>query len=132
MPESTTKTTQPKGTPTTGEFVTLPEETRDNFEAFIEANEAIIKGLVALNREAMAFGNKRLHENFVQSESLADCKWPEEAFRIQCEFLHSATRQYLAQTNHMLAAMTKMAEEFWEPLQARTTETLRALDQERS
>ena len=131
MPDSTKEATQPKGTTTPVDVGALPAETRDNFEAFIEANEAIINGLAALNQEAMAFGNKRLRENIVRSESLVDCKGPEDAFRVQCEFLHAATQQYLEQTNHMMAAMTKMAESFWGPLQVRTAETLRALDQER-
>jgi len=103
---------------------------RQNLEAFVEANEAIMKGIATLNAEMIAFGNKRVLENVERSESLWHCEDPEQAFRLQFNFFQSAMQQYLDQANNMMAIMSRMAEDFWAPLGARTTESLRSLDEE--
>ncbi len=102
----------------------------EDLEAFVQANEAIMKGMAALNSEVLAFGNKRARENLERSESLAGCGDVEQALRIQWEFLESATQQYLDQTNNLLAIMAKAAGDFWTPLQEHTRESLRAWDTE--
>ena len=108
------------------------DESTQNVEAFVEANEAIMNGMAALNSEMLAFGNKRLSENIERSGSLMSCNDAEEAFRIQWDFLQSATQQYLDQTNDLLAIMAKMTGDFWAPVQERTNETLRGLNEESS
>ncbi len=108
----------------------LSDVQRHNLEAFVEANEAIMKGISALNAEMIAFGNKRVLENVERSESLWHCEDPEQAFRLQFDFFQSAMQQYLDQANNMMAIMSRMAEEFWTPLGARASGSLRGLDEE--
>ena len=98
------------------------DDSNDDLETFVRANEAIMNVVAALSSEMLAFGNKRLRENIERSESLVDCKDAEQAFRIQCEFVRSATQQYLEQTTNMLSIMTKMTANFWSPFQASTAE----------
>ena len=85
-------------------------------EAFLDANETIMKSMAALNAEMMAFGNRRICENLERGESLADCEGAEAAFKIHSEFFQTATQQYLEQTSTVLALMAKMTEELWSPL----------------
>jgi hypothetical protein len=108
----------------------LLDENRDNLKAFVEANEAIMNGMAALNAEMLAFGNKRFCENLDRSESLVGCNDAEQAFRVQCEFFQSATQQYLDQTGNVLAIMAKITADFWAPLQQQTSEALRDLNEE--
>ncbi len=102
----------------------------EDLEAFVQANEAIMKGMAALNSEILAFGNKRARENVERSESLAGCEDLEEALRIQWEFLQSATQQYLDQTNNLLVIMARMTGDFWTPLEEHTRESLQVLNKE--
>ena len=106
----------------------LPENSGD-LEAFLQANEAIMKGMAALSSEMMDFSNRRLGE-FTKSESLVGCKDVDQAFRIQCEFAQTATQQYLDQTTNMLSIMTKMTQDFLNPLQELTRQALRDLTKE--
>lgn len=106
------------------------DENRDNLEAFVQANEAILNGMAALNAEMMAFGTKRLRANIERSDSLVGCKDAEQAFRVQYDFFQSATQQYLDQANNVLAIMAKMTGAFWAPLQERTTDALQDLNKE--
>ena len=76
----------------------------------------------------VAFGTNRLRENIERSESLAGCKDPEQAFRVQFNFLEAATQQYLEQANNMMTIMTTLTRAFWAPLQERTSEALRDLN----
>ncbi len=107
----------------------LPENGGDP-DAFLQANEAIMKGMAALSSEMMDFSNRRLGEFTKRSESLVGCKDVDQAFRIQYEFAHTATQQYLDQTNNLLTVLAKMTEDFWAPLQEHTRQALRDLNKE--
>ena len=107
----------------------LPENSGD-LEAFLQANNAIMKSMAVLSSEMMDFGNRRLHEFTKRSESLVGCKDAEEAFRIQCDFAQSATQLYLDQSNNLLTTLAKVTEDFWAPLQEHTRQALRDLNKE--
>ncbi len=107
----------------------LPENSGDP-EVFLQANESIMKGMAALSSEMMDFSDRQLHEFTKRSESLVGCKDADQAFHIQCEFAHTATQQYLEQTTNMLSIMTKMTQEFLNPLQEHTRQALRDLTKE--
>ena len=104
-------------------------ENSGNLDAFLQTNEAIMKGMAALSSEMMDFSNRRLGE-FTKSESLVGCKDVGQAFRIQCEFAHTATQQYLDQTNNLLAIFVKMTQNILNPLQEQTRQALRDLTKE--
>ena len=106
----------------------VPENSGD-LDAFLQANEEIMKGMAALSSEMTDFSNRRLGE-FTKSESLVRCKEIDQAFRIQCEFAQTATQQYLDQTTNMLSIMTKMTQDFLNPLQELTRQALRDLTKE--
>ena len=132
MTESTKKGSASKKATERLEHDAPTDENTQNLEAFVQANEAIMPGMAALNSEMLAFANKRLGENIERSESLMSCNDVEEAFRIQWDFFQSATQQYLDQTNNVLALMAKMTGGFWAPVQERTKEALRGSNKETS
>ena len=83
----------------------------------LQANEAIMKGMAALNSEMMAFGKRRLGKYTGRSESLMRCKDAEQAVCIGIDFAQTATLQYLDYNYKLFAIVTKMTEEFLSPLQ---------------
>ncbi len=107
----------------------VPENSGD-LDAFLQANEEIMKGMAALSSEMMDFSNRRLGEFTKRSESLVACKDVDQAFRIQYEFAHTATQQYLDQTNNLLAIFVKMTQNILNPLQEQTRQALRDLTKE--
>jgi hypothetical protein len=102
MTDTSKRTARKTSGPTPSEQALDPEaflvNSQDHMDAFLKANETIMQSMAALNAEVMAFGNKRLSENFERSESLADCDGAEEAFRVHCAFFQTAAQQYLEQT----------------------------------
>ena len=140
MAESTRKI--PKIEETAGETSTLKQATEllnrafavpensGDLDAFLQANEVIMKGMAALSSEMMDFSNRRLGEVTKRSESLLGCKDVDQAFRFQYEFAQTATQQYLDQTINMLSIMTKMTQDFWAPLNEHTAQAFRDLTKE--
>jgi hypothetical protein len=130
MAGSTKKSSGPKQATERSEHEADIGGIRDDVDAFVQANEAIMSGMAALSSEMLAFGNKRLRENIERSGSLMSCEDAEQAFRIQWDFFQSGTQQYLDQTNNMLRILAKMTGDFWAPLQEHTRQALRGLNQE--
>ncbi len=130
MAGSTKKTSRSKQGTGRSEHEASIDKGRDDLDAFVQANEAIMKGMAVLSSEMTDFGNRRLREYTKRSESLVGCKDAEEAFRIQCDFAQSATQLYLDQSNNLLTTLAKITEEFWAPLQEHTRQALRNLDKE--
>ncbi len=140
MAESTRKI--PKSEATAGKTSALKQATESlnrafavpensgNLDAFLQTNEAIMKGMAALSSEMMDFSNRRLSEFTKRSESLVGCKDVDQAFRIQYEFAHTASQQYLDQTNNLLAIFAKMTQNILNPLQEHTPQALRDLTKE--
>ncbi len=140
MAESTKKI--PRSEETAGETPALNQATErlnrafavteisGDVDPFLQANEAIMDGMTALSSEMMDFSKRRLGEVTKRSESLKGCKDADQALRIQYEFAHTTTQQYLEQTNNLLAILAKMTQNFFNPLQEHTQQALRDLTKE--
>ncbi len=107
----------------------VPENSGD-LDAFLQANEVIMKGMAALSSEMIDFSNRRLREVTKRSELLVGCKDVDQVFRIQGEFAQTATLQYLDQTTNMLSIMTKMTQDYLNLLQEHTRQAFRDLTKE--
>lgn len=97
-------------------------------QALMRANDAMLKGVMALSQEVSEFTNARLRQNVERSETLLRCSDPAEAFGLQCDFAHKATQQYLAEANRLMALATAVTGKCWEPLEECTRETLGRLN----
>lgn len=96
----------------------------DNFDAVVKANEALASGMAAWGQEVMTFANRRLAENMQRSESLLQCKDPESAFRLGCDFAKTASEQYLEETERFVKLVARISRDCWAPLEKRTQEAL--------
>ena len=95
----------------------LIEENRQSMESFVQANAAVLEGMAALSAEMLAFSNKRLSANIERSQTLANCRDMEQAFKVQTEFFELAVRQYLDQASQMMAIMSTINRSFWPSLE---------------
>ena len=103
----------------------LTEANRRSFQAFVEANVAIMDEMNALSTEMVAFGGKRLNANLERSQSLMGCEDAEKALRVQSEFFDAAMRQYLEQASNVMEIMTSISMGFWTALDQRSEEISR-------
>lgn len=113
------------GTLEAPDYGNLLERNGENLKAVIRANEAVLDGMAALSRELMDFGSARLRHDMEASESLLQCRDPEQAFRMQCEFARAATEQYFQEANKLMSIAAKVARDCWTPLEDRTRAALR-------
>jgi hypothetical protein len=93
-------------------------------QAVIRASDAMLKGMVALNREMPEFANARLRENVERSGTLLRCTDPASAFNLQFDFARKATQQYLEEANRLMALATQMSGKCWEPIEECAKEAL--------
>lgn len=127
----TTKKTSASNQASVGpNFEFFTPEGRDDLDAFLQANEAIINGIAALNLEMMDFGKRRLNEYRERAESLMRCKDAEEANCIERDFAQTATLQYLEHSYNVLATVINMTEGFLSPLHETVTKTFEGLTKE--
>lgn len=86
-------------------------------EAMVKANEAMLQGLVAMQRELMEFGNARLRQDLETQEVLSHCSDLQEAYRVQAEFAQKAMQHYAQETAKLIELSTKIGCECWGPLE---------------
>jgi hypothetical protein len=123
------KKTAAARTPAVPEEITaLLGNNGENFEAIVRANEALASGMAAWGQEVMGFASKRLSENMKRSESLMQCKDPEQAFDLTCDFARKATEQYLEEANKLLGLVSDISRSCWTPLERRTKEALHGMN----
>ncbi len=125
-----TASTKPSVPPAEAASRQAPADVEDDMDAFVQANEAIMKGMAALSDEMMAFGRKRLDQYGARSESLVTCQDPEQAVTIESDFARTASLQYLDHTYNLMSILSRMTEEFLTPLQEHAREALREIGQE--
>ncbi len=106
------------------DYEALIEANGANVEAFTKATEAMVKGFSELNQEMVSFSQRRFEENMNRSMALMHCKNLEEAFQVQCDFIKSATQQYLEESNQLMTMMAKLTKESWSPVEDRTKKAL--------
>lgn len=99
----------------------------ETMNTLVKANEAALRGLVALSQEILEFGNARLRENLDRTQSLSKCRDLEEALNVQSGFFQSATEQYLKESANLMKLMTDISQEYWAPVEDRTKEVLEEL-----
>lgn len=120
----------PQGAAAAVDVEGLVQRNGDTVKALMQANEAFFSGMAEVGRELMEFGSARLRQDLETTESILQCKDPEQAFRIQYEFAQRATEQYLEEANKLIALTARLAQGYWTPLQERTRESLDELDGE--
>lgn len=98
-------------------------------QAFVQSSEALWQGMATIGQEMMQFATARMRESMDLSGSVMQCGDPREAFRIECDYARSATRQYLDETHKLLGIAAETSQRSWAPIEHLTKETLGRLNQ---
>lgn len=97
----------------------------ETIETAFESQRALWDSMAELGQEMMEFMNHRLQEDMETSRALMTCKTPEEAFRLQCRFAETATREYFAEAQKVMELAAKVAHAGWRPVEQRTEKALK-------
>jgi hypothetical protein len=106
------------------ELAALVDSNGANLAAFVKASEALWSGMNSMSQEMMQFASTRLRENMDLSGSVLQCGDPREAFRLECDYARTATRQYLDEANKLLTIAADTSQRSWAPIEELTKETL--------
>lgn len=100
---------------------TLNEET---LAIMAKANEAMLEGMAALQREILEFGNARLQQDLEMQGELAKCGDLQEMWKKQAEFAQKAMQHYSAETAKLVDLSAKISRDCWGPFEAATRAAL--------
>ena len=106
------------------------------FEAFIELNRPalaamaqmngkVYDGIANMNKNWVAFVNRRLKEDLGMPKQLADCKTMNEMYGVCADFLQNAYADYQSEFEQMTKLGKTLADDTLQAMQARTEATLR-------
>lgn len=97
------------------------------WNTIMRTNEAVLKGMITLSKEMFDFGNLRFRENLERAQSLAQCHDLEEALKVNSDFFHSTTQEYLTESANLMKLMSEISEECWTPFEDQTKQALREI-----
>ena len=106
------------------DLAALVDSNGANIAALVKASEAMWTGMAAIGQEMVEFASTRLRENMDLSGSVMQCGDPREAFRLECDYARSATRQYLDEATKLLGIAADTSQRSWAPIEELTRETL--------
>ncbi len=95
--------------------------------ALMDASEAMMRGVAAINEEMVSFATTRFQENLEMSQSLMHCDDLEKALDLQRNFAQKTAEQYLAEATKLLTLTTQLTQASWEPMQHQAEDALKAL-----
>ena len=102
---------------------------RDNLNAIMASNHAMIRGYQAVSAEALAFLQSRLKETLEAGQRLAACRRPEDAFETQVEFMRASFEAYADEFKRMAEVSGRVFGESLAPLASRTGEVEKTVSQ---
>lgn len=103
----------------------MMEMQRPTFTAMAEANTRLYESIAAANREWASFVNRRLKEDLAVPQQLAECRTPQDLFRVYAQFFQNACSQYQSGLEQMTKLGQSIAENALQPLQLGAEERTR-------
>jgi hypothetical protein len=97
---------------------TMMDMQRPTFTAMAEVNTKLYESLAAANREWASFLNRRLKESLAVSQQLAECRSPQDFYRVYAQFLQNACSHYQAGLEQMTKLSQSITENAPQPLQS--------------
>ncbi len=92
---------------------------KGNFDALVQSNNVVAKGIEAIGKEVMAFAQRSVEENMAQARALIGARDLQEFVDLQNDFAKQRLEETLAETARLTELSTKVANEAIEPLQKR-------------
>lgn len=104
----------------------LMEINRPALAAMAEVNGKVYENIATMNRNWVAFVNRRLKEEFAMPKQLAGCKTVQEMYGVYADFFQTAVADYQSEFEQMSKLGKSIAEETAQAMQARLEETARS------
>jgi hypothetical protein len=98
----------------------LMEINRPALEAMAQMNGKVYENVAALNKNWVAFVNRRLKEELGMPKQLASCKTMQEMYGVYADFFQTAVADYQSEFEQMSKLGKSMTEETLQAMQARS------------
>jgi hypothetical protein len=98
---------------------------RPTLSAMAEVNTRLYESIATANREWTSFVNRRLKEDLAVPQQLAECRTPQDLFRVYAQFFQNACSQYQSRLEQMTKFSQSITENTMQALQSRPGETMR-------
>ncbi len=72
----------------------MMEMQRPTFTAMAEVNTRLFESIAEANKEWATFVNRRLKEDLAIPQQLAECRTPQDLYRVYAQFFQNACSQY--------------------------------------
>jgi len=92
---------------------------KDTVEAVVQASNVTAKGIEAINAEILAFSKSSVEDSLAAAKGLMTAKTLNEFVELQSKFAKMAMDSYLQQTTKLGEISAKVAQEAFEPINAR-------------
>ena len=106
-------------------FESFMELNRPTLNAMAQMNGKVYDGLAALNKNWVAFFNRRLKEDLAVPQQLAACKTVQDMYGVYAEFFQNACSDYQSEFEQMTKLSKSLADDTMQAIQARMEEPVR-------
>ena len=106
-------------------FESLMELNRPALNAMAQMNGKVYDGLATMNRNWVAFINRRLKEDLAVPQQLAACKTVQDMYGVYAEFFQNACSDYQSELEQMTKLGKSLADDTLHAMQTRMEETAR-------
>ena len=103
-------------------FESLMELNRPALTAMAQMNGKVYDGLATLNKNWVAFVNRRLKEDLAVPQQLAACKTVQDMYGVYAEFFQNACSDYKSELEQMTKLSKSLADDTMQVTQSRVEE----------
>lgn len=97
---------------------------RANLDAWMKANDILVKGFEKIGQEVADFGKTASEKQMAAAKQIMGVKNVQEAIELQTGFAREAFDKWVAESTKLSEMAVKVANESAEPIQARVNETV--------
>ena len=106
-------------------FEALMELNRPALSALAQVNGKFYDGIAAMNKNWVAFLNRRLKEDFAMPQQLAACKTVRDMYGVYADFFQNAVADYQSEVEQMTKIGKTLADDTIQVIQTRMEEAAR-------
>jgi hypothetical protein len=106
-------------------FESLMELNRPALNAMAQMNGKVYDGLAAMNKNWVAFVNRRLKEDLAVPQQLAACKTVQDMYGVYAEFVQNACSDYQSELEQMTKIGKSLADDTIQAIQTHVEESVR-------
>jgi hypothetical protein len=105
----------------------LMELQRPALAAMAQMNDKVYDGIAAMNKNWVAFVNRRLKEDLAMPQQLAACKTVQEMYGVYAEFFQTAYADYQSEFEQISKLGKSLADDTMQAVQSRMEEAAREM-----